>query len=62
MPAWTRRELFGFGEPGDRRALRFDPEARALLLLCGDTIVGNSGFHTNCIPPFALCMNPLSEQ
>jgi hypothetical protein len=27
-------EAFSFGEPGDRRALRFDPEARALLLLC----------------------------
>ena len=44
----------GFGEAGDGRALRFDPEARALLLLCGDTIVGNSAFpykrHTTVCP------------
>jgi hypothetical protein len=55
-------EAFSFRKPGNGCALRFDSETRALLLLCGDTVVGNSGFHTNCIPPFALCMNPLSEQ
>jgi len=55
-------EVLGFGEPLDGGALRLDPEARALLLPCGDTIVGNSAFHTKGIPPFALCMNPLSEQ
>ena len=51
------RETFRLGEALDGRALRFNPEARALLLFCGDTVVGNSGFHTNCIPPFALWMN-----
>jgi hypothetical protein len=34
--------------------LGFNSEARAVLLLCRDTIVGNSPFHTNCIPPFAV--------
>jgi hypothetical protein len=29
--------------------LRFDPEARAVLLQCGDTVMGNSAFHTNGI-------------
>ena len=38
-------------------SLRLDPEARALLLPCGDTVVGNSAFHTKGIPPFAVCMN-----
>jgi hypothetical protein len=56
------RETFSLGEPGDCRTLRLDPEARALLLLRRDTVVGNGAIHTNCIPPFALCMNPLSEQ
>jgi hypothetical protein len=56
------RHLLGLGNPADRRALRFDAEAGAVLLLCGDTIVGNSGFHTKGIPPFALCMNAQSEQ
>jgi hypothetical protein len=55
-------EVLGFGEAGDRRALCLDPEARALLLPCGDTIVGNSAIRTKGIPPFALWMNPLSEQ
>src|SRR5262245_52782694 len=55
-------DLLGFGKSRDRGALRFDAQARAVLLLCGDTIVGNSAFHTNCIPPFALCMNSISEQ
>ena len=56
------RDVLGFGEAGDRRALRLDPEPRALLLPSRDTKVGNSAVHTKCIPPFALCMNPLSEQ
>jgi hypothetical protein len=56
------RDAFGLGEAGDGRALRLDPEPRALLLLCGDTVVGNSAIHTKGIPPFALCMEPLSEQ
>jgi hypothetical protein len=55
-------ELFSFGEPPDRGPLRLNPEARALLLPCGDTIIGNSAIHTKCIPPFALCMNAQSEQ
>jgi len=55
-------EPFDFGEPGDRRALRLDPETRALLLPCRDTIVANCSVHTKGIPPFALCMEPLSEQ
>jgi hypothetical protein len=32
-------ELLGLGKPGERRALRFDSEPRALLLPCGDTVV-----------------------
>jgi Ca2+-binding RTX toxin-like protein len=55
-------DLLGLGEPGDRRALGFDPEPGALLLLCGDTVVGNGAIHTKGIPPFALCMDALSEQ
>jgi hypothetical protein len=55
-------DLLGFGETGDGRALRLDPEPRALLLPCGDTVVGNSAIHTKSIPPFALCMEPLSKQ
>src|SRR5215213_6259992 len=47
-------DILGFGEPGDRRALRLDPEPRALLLPSRDTIIGNSAIHTKCIPPFAL--------
>jgi hypothetical protein len=42
--------------------LGLNSKARALLLLCGDTIVGNSRFHTNGIPPFAVLMNAQSEQ
>src|SRR5204863_5509271 len=42
------------------RALRFDPQPRALLLP-RDTKVGDSAVHTKCIPPFALCMNAQSE-
>src|SRR3954452_15998760 len=56
------REALGFGEPGDRRALRLDTEPRALLLPSSDTIIGNGFFHTKGIPPFALCMNAQSEQ
>ena len=48
-------DALGFGEPRDRRALRFDPEPGALLLPSRDTIVGNSAIHTKGIPPFALC-------
>jgi hypothetical protein len=55
-------EVLGCGEALDGGPLRLDPEPRALLLPCGDTIVGNTAIHTNCIPPFALWMNPLSEQ
>jgi hypothetical protein len=36
--------------------LGLDAKAGAMLLLCGDTVIGNSSSHTNCIPPFALCM------
>jgi hypothetical protein len=45
------------GEARDGGALGFNAEARALLLLCGDTIVGHSPFHPNGIPPFAVCMS-----
>ena len=55
-------EMLGFGEPLDGGALRLDPEPRALLLPCGDTIVGNSAIHTEGIPPFAPWMNAQSEQ
>jgi hypothetical protein len=55
-------ELLGLGKPGDRRVLRLDPKPRALLLPSKDTVVGNSAFHTKGIPPFALCMDALSEQ
>src|SRR5690242_18309038 len=56
------RDAFGLGEPLNRRALGLDPEARALLLLCGDTVAGDSAIHTKSIPPFAVCMAALSEQ
>jgi hypothetical protein len=49
-------EVLGFSEPRDRGALRFDAEPGAVLLPCGDTVVGDSAFHTYCIPPFAVCM------
>ena len=49
-------EVLGFGEPLDGYSLGLDPKTRALLLPCGDTIVGNSAIHTKGIPPFALCM------
>src|SRR4051794_37828461 len=49
-------DLLGLCEPHDGCTLRFYSEAGAVLLLCGDTIVGNRPFHTNCIPPFAVCM------
>ena len=54
-------EVFGFGEARDRRALGLDAEAGSVLLPCGDTIVGNSAFHTNRIPPFAVCMKSISR-
>src|SRR6266853_2251435 len=47
-------EVLGFGEPGDCCALGLDPEPGAVLLPCGDTIVGDSAFHTNCIPPYGV--------
>jgi len=55
-------DVLGFGEALNRRALRLNPETRALLLPSRDTIVGNSAVHTKGIPPFALCMKPVSEQ
>jgi hypothetical protein len=55
-------EILCFDEAFDGGPLRLNAQARALLLPCGDTIVGNSAFHTKGIPPFALWMNPLSEQ
>jgi hypothetical protein len=51
------RDLFGFCEARDRGALGLNAEAGAVLLLCGDTIVSNSAIHTNCIPPFAVCIS-----
>jgi hypothetical protein len=56
------RDVFRFGEPGDRGALGLDAEAGPVLLPSRDTVIGNSAFRTKGIPPFALCMNPLSEQ
>jgi hypothetical protein len=57
-PTYAARILqpFGVRKARDGCTLRFAAETRAMLLPSGDTIVGNSGFHTNCIPPFALCM------
>src|SRR5436190_21681247 len=55
-------EFLGLGETLHSRPLRLDAKSRALLLPCGDTIVGNSTVHTKGIPPFALCMNTQSEQ
>ena len=69
MTARDRLDVFGndlgalgVSEPLDGGPLCLDPEPGALLLPCGDTIVGNGAFHTKGIPPFALWMNPLSEQ
>jgi hypothetical protein len=36
--------------------LRLDPQPRAVLLLRGDTKICDCFPHTNCIPPFAVCM------
>jgi len=47
-------EVLGFGEPGNCCTLGLDPEPGAVLLPCGDTIVGDSAFHTNRIPPYAV--------
>ena len=44
----------GFAEAGDGGALGFDAQARAMLLLRGDTKIGDCIAHTNCIPPFAV--------
>ena len=55
-------DSLGFGEARDCGSLGFDAETRALLLLCGDTIIGNNPLHTNCIPPFAVCMKLKFEQ
>jgi len=40
-------DALGFCEPGDSCALCFDAKSGAVLLLCGDTILGNSASHTN---------------
>ena len=56
------RQVFGFSEADDRCSLGFHPEARAVLLLLWRQGIGNNTFHTNCIPPFAVCMNAQSEQ
>jgi hypothetical protein len=56
------RQALGVREALHRRALRLDAEAGALLLPCGDTVVGNSRFHTNCTPPFAVWMKLEGEQ
>jgi hypothetical protein len=47
---------FGFCEPSHTGTLSVYSKARALLSPCGDTIIGDSDFHTNSIPPFAICM------
>jgi hypothetical protein len=44
-------------EATDGRSLRLDPEPGAVLLLRGDSQIGDRLPHTNCIPPFAVCMN-----
>jgi hypothetical protein len=33
-----------------------------MLLLRGDTKIGDCIAHTNCIPPFAVCMKSEVEQ
>jgi hypothetical protein len=47
-------EALGLGKARNGGELGFNPESRAVLLLCRDTVVGNSAFHTNGIPPFAV--------
>ena len=54
-------EALGLNEPFDGGALGLDPEPTALLLPCGDTIVGNGAIHTKGIPPFALCMKSIGR-
>jgi hypothetical protein len=48
-PSAYDRQPFGFGKAGHGRALCFDAEAGAAPLLGGETVVGDSGFHTNRI-------------
>jgi hypothetical protein len=50
------RDPLGFAEACHGCPLRLDPEPGAVLLLCGDSQVGDGFPHTNCIPPFTVCM------
>jgi hypothetical protein len=36
--------------------LRLDPQPGAVLLLRGDSQICDCPPHTNCIPPFAVCI------
>jgi hypothetical protein len=56
------RHALGLGKPDDGGALSFDAEPRLPLLPGRNPEVGNRAFHTNRIPPFAVCMNAQSEQ
>src|SRR3982074_1861154 len=51
------RDPLDLREAPDGRSLRLDPEPGAALLLRGDSQIGDRLPHTNCIPPFAVCMN-----
>jgi hypothetical protein len=42
--------------------LRLDPEPGAMLSLSGYPVIGDCISHTNCIPPFAICMKSEVEQ
>jgi hypothetical protein len=56
------RDPLGFAEARHGRPLRFDPEPGAILSLCGYPEIGDCIAHTNCIPPFAVCMKFAVEQ
>jgi hypothetical protein len=51
------RDARGFAEAGEGCPLGLDPKPGAMLSLRGDPEIGNRIAHTNCIPPFAVCMS-----
>ena len=51
----------GFSNPRGGSSWGVNSEARALLLICGDSEVYDSCFHINYIPPFTVCMKSKVE-
>src|SRR3979411_50413 len=56
------RDPLGFAEACHGCPLRLDPEPGTMLPLRGYPKIGDCIAHTNCIPPFAVCMKSEVEQ